>query len=102
MNHAPPRRLLLLAMALATASVRSEASPGAGGRGGGGDMSSSADSRRAQDQDGVIFDKRDFAYCNRCVVRLRGRGELGGLRVYGMEERLGVVFVAWVWGCWWA
>ena len=68
MTHAPRRRrLLLLALALATASASSEASLGAGGTGGGWDMGSTTDFRKAQDQDGVIFDKRDFAYCNRCV-----------------------------------
>jgi hypothetical protein len=94
------RRLLLLAMVFATASMRAEASPGAGGRGGGWAMDSTTDFRKAQDQDGVIFDKRDFAYCNRCV-RLWGWGGLrvvfDGLRGRREARHDSVAWVLWFW-----
>ena len=75
MTHTPRRRLLLLALALA---VTASESSGAG-RSGGWDMDRTTDLRKAQDQDGVIFDKRNFAYCNRCVFW----GLVGGAMWFG-------------------
>lgn len=77
MTHAPRQPLLLLTMAIAAASVISEASPDAGGRNDAWDTGSLTGFRKeAQDRDGIVFDKRNFAYCNRYVC-----GRLGGLGV---------------------
>jgi len=80
MTNAPQQPLL--AMAIAAAFVVSEAFPTAGVRHDAWLTGSSTGFRKeTQDQDGIIFDKRKFAYCNRYVC-----GRLGGLNLNAIFE----------------